>query len=282
MESLTRRRPHGLLAMVLILAVVALAVSLTDQLRREDAPILVRHTGTPVRALTTGVLGNELPPDVALLSDAEESDLAVAGVARVQSAVVTVVRSAGQRSLGDRATGEDTQAIGSGVIISEDGYALASARTTGTGDRDLQVVFSDGTTSSARVVAIDEALQVVLLKIDEAPPAVASLAIYDALPGQRVLAIGSALDDYFSTVTGGVVSSRNATLPATGDRLPIRGILQHDAAINGGNEGGPLIDLRGAVIGINVGSVTTSSDGAVQGWSFAVPINQLGDLLAEI
>ncbi len=267
---------------MLILAVVALAVSLTDQLRREDSPVLVRHTGTPVRALATGALGDELPPDVARLSDAEESDLAVSAVARVQPAVVTVVRAENQRSLGDRASDDDGQAIGSGVIISEDGYVLASLRTTGNGDRELQVVFGDGATTSARVVAIDDALQVVLLKIDGAPPAVASLAIYDALPGQRVLAIGSALDDYFSTVTGGVVSSRDATLPASGDRLPIRGILQHDAAINGGNEGGPLIDLNGVVVGINVGSVTTTSDGAVQGWSFAVPINQLGDLLAEI
>ncbi len=281
MNSRSHRRSHGLLALVLILAVAALAVSLTDQVRRDTAPVMVRHSGTPVRALTTGDPGNELPPDLALLTDSQESDFAIAAVARVQPAVITVVRAEQARSLGDR-SGGDGGAVGSGVIVSQDGYALASLRTTGNGDRDLRVVFADGASSSAKVVAIDEALQVVMLKIENPPPAVAPLAIYDPLPGQRVLAIGSALDDYFSTVTGGVVSVLNATLPASGDYLPVRGIVQHDAAINQGNEGGPLVDLNGAVIAINVGSVARSDAGSVQGWSFAVPINQLGELLAAV
>jgi S1-C subfamily serine protease len=213
------------------------------------------------------------------LSDGDESDLAVAAVAAVQPAVVTVQRSAESPVFGRGTNQDDESAIGSGVIISAEGYALASLRTTGTGG-DLHVVFANGGSADADVIAVDEALQVVLLKIDGDMPAVATLAGYTPVPGERVFAIGSALDDFFSTVTGGIIGASGATMPAMDNRLPVRGVIQHDAAINEGNEGGPLLDLNGNVIGINIGSVTSNGGESAEGWSFAVPVSSLGQLLA--
>lgn len=278
----SRKRIPTAALLILVLAVAALGMSLTDQLKRESSPtpVFVRQDGTPGTELFAESLSNEnSPPDLLPLSDGEESALAIAAVAEVQPAVITVQRSGESPVIGnnDDANG----AIGSGVIISSDGYAIASLRTTGT-DGDLQVVFADGGVAGADVVAVDEAFQLVLLDIDGDVPAVATLAGYAPLLGERVLAIGSALDDFFSTVTSGVVSASGATMPASGNWLPIRGVIQHDAAINEGNEGGPLLDLNGNVIGINVGSVTASGDKPAQGWSFAAPISALSELINAV
>ena len=71
-------------------------------------------------------------------------------------------------------------------------------------------------------------------------------------------------------------------MPAAGDAEAISGVLQHDAATNQGNEGGPLINLDGEVIGIDLGSIsTTAQDGIAQGWSFAAPVSLLGPLLGS-
>jgi S1-C subfamily serine protease len=265
--------------LILAIAVVALGVSVTDQMKREHSPtpVFIHQSGTPATELLSDELNSEnSPPDLLPLTDGEESDLAVAAVAKVQPAVITVQRSGEEAVLGADETSES--AGGSGVIVSADGYAIASLRTTGT-DGDLQVILADGEVVDADVVAVDEVSQLVLLKIHGDVPAVASIAGYSPLPGERVLAIGSALDSFFSTVTSGVVSSSGATMPAEGNWLPVRGVIQHDAAINEGNEGGPLLDLNGNVIGINIGSVTTSGDDQAQGWSFAVPISSLSALI---
>jgi len=71
-------------------------------------------------------------------------------------------------------------------------------------------------------------------------------------------------------------------MPGDSGSRPIAGVMQHDAATNQGNEGGPLIDLHGQVVGINVGVVTESGDAIIQGWSFAIPATALDPLLADL
>jgi S1-C subfamily serine protease len=277
-----RRRRHPALVLILLLAVVSLGVSATDQLRRENSPtpVFVRQDTTPDAGLIARIFSTEnAPPDLVALTDSEQSDLAVAAVAAVQPAVITVQRSGDEPVFGSRSSQESE--IGSGVIVSDDGYALASLRTTGS-DGDLRVVFANGEVADADVVAIDDVLQVVVLKIDGEMPAVATLAGYAPVPGERVFAIGSALDDFFSTVTGGIIGAAGATMPAMGNWLPVRGVVQHDAAINEGNEGGPLLDLNGNVVGINIGSVTSENGESAEGWSFAVPVSSLTQLLAVV
>ena len=97
-----------------------------------------------------------------------------------------------------------------------------------------------------------------------------------------MLAIGSPLEDFSSTVTSGVIGAVGVTMPAENGDEAIEGVMQHDAATNPGNEGGPLIDLHGQVIGINVGTIAESSGEFVQGWSFAIPVTSLGPLLADL
>jgi S1-C subfamily serine protease len=277
-----RQRWRPVIVLILMLAIVSLGVSVTDQLRRESSPtpVFVRRDTTPDSELMSRIISTgSAPPDLVALSDSEQSDLAVAAVAAVQPAVITVQRAGDDPVFGSQSDQEDE--IGSGVIVSADGYALASLRTAGS-ESELRVIFANGEVADADVVAIDDVLQVVMLKIDGEMPAVATLAGYDPLPGERVLAIGSALDDFFSTVTGGIIGAAGATMPAAGNWLPVRGVIQHDAAINEGNEGGPLLDLNGNVIGINVGSVTSENGESAEGWSFAVPVSSLTPLLAMI
>ena len=101
------------------------------------------------------------------------------------------------------------------------------------------------------------------------------------MSGERVLSIGTPLGDFTSTVTVGVVGAIGITMPANGNQQAIPGVIQHDAATNPGSEGGPLIDLNGDVIAIELGSVTTTAERIVQSWSFAVPATQLGPLIGD-
>ena len=93
-------------------------------------------------------------------------------------------------------------------------------------------------------------------------------------PGEQVLAIGSALGDFRNTVTAGIVSGLGRRLPGVDYRMD--DLIQTDAAINHGNSGGPLVNLAGQVVGINVAiyrGVDVTGDGTVEGVGFAIPVN---------
>ena len=208
----------------------------------------------------------------ARMTDQEISRLSADAVAAVAPAVVVVHRN--------DASGNPV-AIGSGVAISASGHILASLGTTGE-EGTVQVTWPGGVTVEARVVRIDQRYQVALLQTEAPPEAVATLAQYPPRSGDRILAIGSPLEDFTSTITGGVIGALGVTFPAGFDRPEIPDLIQHDAAVNDGNEGGPIVDLNGNVVGINVGSITQVGNEDVQGWSFAVPISALVPLLAEL
>jgi 2-alkenal reductase len=207
---------------------------------------------------------------------------ATSAVKQVGPAVVTIVNK--QSVMGGRgrfpvqATG-----IGSGVIVDSRGYIVTNYHVI-EGQQSLQVIFSDGTEAAARLVGGDEAADIAVVKVDTAVPAVAELGDSDALePGQPVVAIGSALGDFRNTVTAGVVSAVHRDLDET-LQTSLGDLIQTDAAINEGNSGGPLIDLNGQVIGINVAVVrSTGYQGdTAEGLGFAIPANtarQIADSL---
>jgi 2-alkenal reductase len=121
----------------------------------------------------------------------------------------------------------------------------------------------------------DAAADIAVVKVDTAVPAVAQFGDSDALePGQPVVAIGSALGDFRNTVTAGVVSAVHRDLDET-MQTDLGDLIQTDAAINEGNSGGPLIDLNGQVIGVNVAVVrSTGYQGdTAEGLGFAIPAN---------
>jgi 2-alkenal reductase len=174
-------------------------------------------------------------------------------------------------------------AEGSGIIIDKSGHIITNAHVV-SGQQSLEVVFANSTTRiSAKLVGSDSYDDIAVIQVSAAVPAVATFGNSDALkPGESVIAIGSALGEYRNTVTAGVVSALNRHLDGEGSAL-----IQTDAAINHGNSGGPLADLNGQVIGINVAVVTSSGSGVTgsdiaQGLGFSIPSNEANKVAQQL
>ena len=161
---------------------------------------------------------------------------------------------------------EPTQrGVGSGFILSADGFVMTNAHVVEGAD-EVIVTLTDKREMNARIVGSDRRTDVAVVKIDATGLPVVRVGDVNTLRvGEWVLAIGSpfGLDN---TVTAGIVSAKQRD---TGDYLPF---IQTDVAVNPGNSGGPLINMRGEVIGIN--SQIYSRSGGFMGISFAIPIDE--------
>ena len=156
--------------------------------------------------------------------------------------------------------------MGSGFIISNDGYVLTNAHVVEGAD-EVIVTMTDRREFKAKVLGSDKRSDVALLKVDGAK--LPYLTVGDSgkiRVGEWVIAIGSPFN-LENTVTAGIISAKSRD---TGEYLPL---IQSDVAVNPGNSGGPLINMRGEVIGINSQIATLS--GAYNGISFAVPIDEV-------
>jgi 2-alkenal reductase len=155
------------------------------------------------------------------------------------------------------------------VIISKDGYIITNNHVV-ENQASLAVLFADGTRHNATLVGTDPLQDLAVIKVSDPTPAVAALGDSNALqPGQTLIAIGSPLGDFKNSVTVGVVSALNRSVPGSS----MEGLIQTDAAINHGNSGGPLVNLRGEVIGINT-LVVRGNGGTLdqaEGLGFAIP-----------
>ncbi len=167
---------------------------------------------------------------------------------------------------------QETQGIGSGFIVNEEGYILTNYHVI-EGANEVTVTLSDKREVKATVVNYDQEQDVAMIKIveDIKVPGVVELGDSDALLiGEEVLAIGTPLStDLSFTLTDGIVSAMNRNVETeTGISS---NLIQTNAAINPGNSGGPLINTRGEVVGIN----TMKMGGEVEGLGFAIPINDV-------
>ncbi|MFY0992500.1 DegQ family serine endoprotease [Halomonas sp. C05BenzN] len=161
---------------------------------------------------------------------------------------------------------EERQSLGSGFIISEDGYILTNAHVVQEAD-EILVRLNDRRELQAELIGADERTDVALLRVDADDLPALSLGDSDTLRvGEWVAAIGSPFG-FDSSVTAGIISAINRTLP----RDAYVPFIQTDVAINPGNSGGPLFNLDGEVVGINSQIFTRS--GGFMGLSFAIPIN---------
>ncbi len=172
-----------------------------------------------------------------------------------------------------------TQATGSGVIISADGYVLTNNHVvTGASRVTVKLSGSDGQSYDAKVVGADPRTDIAVIKIDGAKGLhPAELGDSDAVRvGDWVLAIGSpfGLD---RTVTTGIISAKGRANVGIAD---YEDFIQTDASINPGNSGGPLVDVAGKVIGIN--TAIASRSGGNQGVGFTIPINMIKQLLPRL
>jgi serine protease Do len=163
---------------------------------------------------------------------------------------------------------QNQKALGSGVIISTDGYILTNNHVV-ENSKTIQVTLNDGRKLSAKVIGTDPQTDVALLKIDASNLEPITLADSDsAQVGDVVLAIGDPFG-IGTTVTEGIISAKNRTRVTSGDAD--EDFIQTDAAINPGNSGGALVDIEGRLIGINTSILSRS--GGNQGIGFAVPAN---------
>jgi 2-alkenal reductase len=207
----------------------------------------------------------------------------VAVVRKVGPSVVTVVNqlpaTAGFGGV------SQPEALGSGVIVDSAGHIVTNNHVVAGGGK-FQVIFSDARKVTAQLVGRDPISDVAVLKVDGPVPAVADFGDSSTVePGQEVVAIGSALGNFRNTVTHGIISGTDRTLPDPSG-AGLSGLLQTDAPINHGNSGGPLLDLNGNIVGLNtavVRSTGTSLDVA-EGLGFAIPSNtvkQISDQLIK-
>jgi 2-alkenal reductase len=191
------------------------------------------------------------------------------GVRRVLPAVVTIVNR--QAAAEPLANGTDTRIRGSGTIIDARGYVATNYHVV-QGAGQLTVILDSGLELPARLVALDSNSDIALVRVDNGDLPNAEWGDSDAVQlGEWAIAIGSALGDFPNSVTVGVISGIDRSLELDGN-VTINGLIQTDAAINKGNSGGPLVNQRGEVIGINTFIIRENRRvGVAEGIGFAIP-----------
>ncbi len=160
---------------------------------------------------------------------------------------------------------------GSGFTISEDGLILTNKHVVLDKNASYTVITNNGEQYDAEILAQDPLRDLAVLKIDANSMPVVKLGDSDNIKvGQTVVAIGNALGEFRNTVSVGIVSGLSRTITASGPGITeeLRDIIQTDAAINQGNSGGPLLNIRGEVIGVN-----TAIAESAQNIGFAIPVN---------
>jgi len=169
----------------------------------------------------------------------------------------------------------ESQSLGSGFIISPDGYVLTNAHVVEAAD-EINIKLNDKREFKAKVIGSDRKTDIALLKIDATGlPAVRIGDPAKLRVGEWVVAIGSPFG-FENTVTAGIVSAKGRSLPQE-NFVPF---IQTDVAVNPGNSGGPLFNLRGEVVGIN--SQIYSRTGGFMGLSFAIPIDVAMDIQQQL
>jgi serine protease Do len=242
--------------------------------------ILVSGFGLVRPGIADVELGADNPP-VSLDADASSFGQAFIETAeKVNPAIVqiTVVSDRGQDPHGDlfffpfKDLPKEQKGSGSGILISDDGYIITNNHVVENANK-VTVGLYDKRRFDATVIGTDPLTDLAVIKIDAENLPLAYLGDSDELKvGQWVMAIGNPLS-LASTVTAGIVSAiGRGQLGLIRDSYGVENFIQTDAAINPGNSGGALVDLSGAVVGVN-SAIATSGTGTYIGYGFAIPIN---------
>lgn len=178
-------------------------------------------------------------------------------------------------------------ASGSGVILSADGYIVTNNHVIDRADK-VEVTLSDNRSYTAEVVGVDPTTDIALLKVDAKDlPYIGWGNSESVKVGEWVLAVGNPMD-LTSTVTAGIVSAKGRSIGILGRGSNIQGnvntavesFIQTDAAVNPGNSGGALVNLKGELIGIN--TAIASPTGSYSGYSFAVPATLVSKIVRDL
>ena len=190
-----------------------------------------------------------------------------------------------QQFFGDQSYSQEVKGLGSGFLISADGYILTNDHVAGNAKK-ITVTLTDGRHFDAKVIGTDKVSDVCLIKIDENKLPFLKLGnSSDIIIGEWSIALGNPFGLFDvndkPTVTVGVISATGMNLEPVEDRFYLD-MIQTDAAINGGNSGGPLVNSLGDVIGMNTIIYSTGSGKGSIGLGFAIPINKVKKIVDEL
>lgn len=247
--------------MLKLLSAIVLAFVLPAHAQMPDFTRLVRDEGAAVVNISTAYRVTSESPLATLPDEIEDEQL----------------RELLKRFIGpDAGRRFDGDSLGSGFIISEEGYIITNAHLVDEAEsRDIVVRLADRREFDARLVGLDVESDIALLKIEAA--GLQAVRIGDAeklLQGEWVAAIGSPFG-FERSITAGIVSAKRRSL----GEVPVP-FIQTDVAVNPGNSGGPLFNLRGEVVGVN--SLIFSASGGYMGLSFAIPIGLAMEVAGQL
>lgn len=169
--------------------------------------------------------------------------------------------------------------LGSGVIISKDGYIVTNNHVVDGADK-LEVLLNDNKSYEAKIIGTDEVTDLALIKIEASGLQAITFGDSDAVKiGEWVLAVGNPFG-FNSTVTAGIVSAKARSLGGIANKMGVESYIQTDAVLNPGNSGGALVNLRGELIGVN--AAIYSNTGSYTGYSFAIPTSVVKKILTDI
>ncbi len=230
---------------------------------------LVEVPQSPVIPITAG----EVAPGAAVAAPAVAAPLTVSEVvAKADDSVVSIsMTSSAGRALGK----------GTGFFVSKNGLIVTNRHVVSSAGATITVTTTDGTNHPGTLVAVDPILDIAIVRVGGSTFTPLVLGNSDTLStGQSVIAIGYALGTFQNSVSVGVVSGLSRSIVArgtNGEATYLDQVIQTDAAINKGNSGGPLLNLAGEVIGVNVATATTS-----QSIGFAIPINDVKQAITSV
>lgn len=186
----------------------------------------------------------------------------------------------GERNRRDRRG--PSRSSGSGVIISSDGFIVTNNHVIEEADK-IEVTLDDNRMYTAEVVGVDPTTDLALIKVDDEGLPFVEFGDSDNVKiGEWVLAIGNPFGTLTSTVTAGIISAKARNINILQDRnnRQIEAFIQTDAAVNQGNSGGALVNLKGELVGINTAIATPT--GSYAGYSFAVPVSLVRKVMKDL
>ena len=237
-------------------------------------------------SLTRNLTGNNFGSPGQISRDSNSANFTEGSIASIANAVsksvVSIVTSTDQKSFFSNETTSQT-AAGTGFILSSDGY-IATNKHVVSGASKIGVILDDGTAyEDVELVGTDPLNDFAIIKINNvnnlSPVKLGDSKTTSA--GQQVVAIGNALGAYQNSVTSGIISGKGRSLTATDSGRTqyetLSDMIQTDAAINGGNSGGPLVNAAGEVIGINTAYASQGNN-----VGFAIPISSVKGIIKNV
>ena len=264
-----KRRSIGktIFIIFIFLLIVTLIVSLVRLYNRTDVEKINEEIQVD---RTSKTLENTKENDITIEEIIEETNYSVVGISKIKEMGSSIFQTDGIEKLG----------LGTGVIVSSNGYIITNKHVSGDKFSNCYVTLENGSTYNANVVWADTTLDLSIVKINLEGLKTAQLGDSNSVKaGQTVYAIGNPIGYEFErTVTSGIISAKSRTLKFTedGEEVLMTDLIQTDATINPGNSGGPLINAEGKVIGINSLKIDSA-----EGIGFAVPINVIKPIIEK-